>query len=341
MAGLVILAICGILTAGNPAAGPGTRFLHQPDISRDAIVFVYAADLWTVSPAGGRARRLTVHPGSESNPKFSPDGEWIAFSGQYDGNTDVYLVPSEGGLPQRITYHPSPDLVQGWTPDGKRILFKSGRTSHNRKFNTLFTVDKEGGFPEELPVPMAEFASLSPDGKSIAYNPIYQFWQPNWRRYRGGTAPPVWVVNLADLLRERVSEVLSRRRVDLTVPEELLTHGDETLLGRGLGNLLENAEKYGGKGPIDVRAGSGDGWIWLRIENEGTPIPEALRLRIFEPFFRAASQSEGSAGFGLGLPFARAVARAHGGEVELGDAVRGRVAFVFRLPEARAEKKPG
>jgi len=144
------------------------------------------------------------------------------------------------------------------------------------------------------------------------------------------------VVNVADLLRERVSDLVSRRRVDLEAPEELLAHGDETLLGRGLGNLLENAEKYGGKGPIAVRASSGDGWIRLRIENEGLAIPEAMRSRIFEPFFRATAQNKDSVGFGLGLPFARAVARAHGGEVELAEAVPGRVAFVIRLPEARA-----
>jgi tricorn protease len=80
----------------------------------------------------------------------------------------------------------------------RKVLFKSGRTSHNRKFNTLFTVGPDGGFPQELAIPMAEFADLSPDGRFVAYNPIYQFWQPNWRRYRGGTAPPVWIVNLAD-----------------------------------------------------------------------------------------------------------------------------------------------
>ena len=179
-------------------AGNGARFLHQPDISRELIAFIYAGDLWTVPVEGGMARRLTAHPGRESNPQFSPDGKWIAFSAEYEGNTDVYLIPSEGGLPKRLTYHPSPDIVQGWTPDGRSIFFKSGRTSHNRKFNKLFRVGLDGGFPQELAVPMAEFADWSPDGRFIAYNPIYQFWQPNWRRYRGGTAPPVWIVSLKD-----------------------------------------------------------------------------------------------------------------------------------------------
>ena len=179
-------------------AGEGARFLHQPDTSGELVAFIYAGDLWTVAVEGGTARRLTAHPGQESSPRFSPDGKWIAFSAEYDGNTDVFLIPSEGGQPKRLTYHPSPDIVQGWTPDGRKVFFKSGRTSHNRKFNTLFTVATDGGFPEELPIPMAEFADWSPDGRFIAYNPIYQFWQPNWRRYRGGTAPPVWIVNLQD-----------------------------------------------------------------------------------------------------------------------------------------------
>jgi len=195
-ASLILLIV--VMAISSVFAAKGTRFLHQPDISSDSIVFVYAADLWIVPIGGGEARRLTSHPGMESNPKFSPDGKWIAFSGQYDGNTDVYLIPTEGGEPKRLTYHPSADIVQGWTPDGKKILFKSGRTSHNKKFNTLFTIEKDGGFPEELPIPMAEFADFSPDGRHIAYNPIYQYWQPNWRRYRGGMAPPVWIVDLQD-----------------------------------------------------------------------------------------------------------------------------------------------
>ena len=107
-------------------AGEGARFLHQPDISGELIAFIYAGDLWTVSVEGGTAGRLTAHPGRESNPRFSPDGKWIAFSAEYDGNTDVYLIPSEGGLPKRLTYHPSVDIVQGWTPDGMKVLFKSG-----------------------------------------------------------------------------------------------------------------------------------------------------------------------------------------------------------------------
>ena len=252
-------------------AGRGARFLHQPDISGELIAFIYAGDLWTVPIEGGTARRLTTHPGLESQPRFSPDGNEIAFSAEYDGNIDVYVIPSEGGQPRRLTYHPLPDIVQGWTPDGAKVFFKSGRTSHNRKFNTLFTVGPDGGFPQELAIPMAEFADLSPDGRFVAYNPIYQFWQPNWRRYRGGTAPPVWIVNLADYSskeiprrdsndmypawvgetvyflsdRDRVMNVFSynTKNGDL---KQLINHGESDIksLGSGGGLVVYGVEGY-------------------------------------------------------------------------------------------------
>ncbi len=202
---LIIFSV--VLVASGLQAEKGTRFLHEPDIHMDKIVFVHANDLWIVSADGGRAKRLTSHTGVESNPKFSPDGKWIAFSGQYDGNTarspryhgctEVYIIPESGGEPKRLTYHPARDVVQGWTLDGK-VLFKSLRHSIDRKTNKLFAVGMDGGFPEELSLPRVEFADASPDGTSIAYNPIYQFWQPNWRRYRGGTAPPVWIIDMKD-----------------------------------------------------------------------------------------------------------------------------------------------
>src|SRR5579862_2813233 len=138
-------AICGAATE--------TRLMRYPDISRDAIVFDYAGDLWTAPRAGGQARRLTAHPGDELYPKFSPDGKWIAFTGEYDGNSDVYVIPSEGGEPRRLTFHPGVDQVLGWTPDGK-VLFRSGRSSANG-LQKLFVVSIDGGLPEMLSVPHA------------------------------------------------------------------------------------------------------------------------------------------------------------------------------------------
>src|SRR5262249_50225393 len=103
--------------------------LQEPAVNGSHIVFLYAGDLWTVPREGRDAKRLTTGVGTETNPIFSPDGTMIAFTGEYDGNTDVYVVPATGGVPKRLTYHPGADLVSGWTNDGKRVLFSSNRNS--------------------------------------------------------------------------------------------------------------------------------------------------------------------------------------------------------------------
>jgi tricorn protease len=186
-------------------AQEGTRMLHEPDISAERIVFVYAGDLWTAPATGGEARRLTAHPGTESSPKFSPDGRWIAFAGEYDGNTDVYVIPAEGGSPRRLTFHPGGDNVQGWTPDGSRVLFASNRFQPNRQ-SQLFTVSVEGGYPEQLPIPRAYLASYSPDGGAIAYTPMGNAFG-TWKRYRGGRTTPTWIINLQDWTHVEVPHV--------------------------------------------------------------------------------------------------------------------------------------
>jgi len=188
---LVFLFTFSILFAED-----GTRLLHQPDISKDNIVFAYAADLWTVSVVGGTAKRLTSHIGTESSPKFSPDGKWIAFSGEYDGNRDVFIIPTEGGVPTRLTFHSGSDNVQDWTPDGKNVLFSSSRFNPNRR-SQLFTISIKGGFPEHLPIPTAYLASYAADGNHIAYTPISNAFG-TWKRYRGGRTTPVWLINLKD-----------------------------------------------------------------------------------------------------------------------------------------------
>jgi tricorn protease len=171
-----------------------TRLLRQPTLSDADIVFVYAADLWKVSINGGNAIRLTSDSGSETSPQFSKDGNWIAFTAQYDGNTDVFLVSKNGGEPKRLTYHPSRDVVQGWTPDGK-ILFRSDRTSKPTQTNKFYTISTEGGMPEVFDIPRAAFGKISEDNAYIAYTPITS-WDAEWRNYRGGQAMPIWIVDL-------------------------------------------------------------------------------------------------------------------------------------------------
>jgi tricorn protease len=170
--------------------------LHHPTINATQIVFVYAGDLWSVPRAGGVALRLTAGNGAASRPVFSPDGSEIAFTGDYDGNSDVYVIPASGGTPRRLTYHPAADLVIGWTRDGKSVLFSSNRQSYSR-FSQLFTISRDGGFPVELPLPMAAEGSYSPDGKEFAYVPLEHAFEI-WKRYRGGRTSPIWIAKLAD-----------------------------------------------------------------------------------------------------------------------------------------------
>ncbi len=149
-----------------------TRFLNQPAIGGGHIAFVYANDLWVANTDGTSPRRLTSDEGVEANPVFSPDGDWIAFDAEYDGNTDVYIVPVEGGIPTRLTWHPYADNVCSFTPDGSEVLFRSARDVFTRRYTQLFTVPVVGGFPERLELPNAVKASYSPDGTRLAYTPL-------------------------------------------------------------------------------------------------------------------------------------------------------------------------
>jgi len=177
--------------------GQGTRLLREPAISKEYIVFVYANDLWRTSISGGESIRLTSNEGAENLPNFSPDGKHIAFSAQYDGNTDVYVIPTEGGEPRRLTWHSGADLVTGWTPDGKHILFSSSREGVPTKESKFYKISLEGGMEESLPIPRAVNGRISADGKHIAYQQI-AFWDAEWRNYRGGQAKPIWIVDLTD-----------------------------------------------------------------------------------------------------------------------------------------------
>src|SRR5437879_5664273 len=178
------------LLFGASAYASSPLLLQKPSLSKTHIAFAYAGDLWTVPRDGGEAHLLTSGAGIKSDPTFSPDGSMIAFSGDYDGNVDVYVMPAAGGMPRRLTYHPGVDEVVGWAPDGNSVLFRSTRNSYSR-FNRLFTVSLEGGLPHELPLPTAEFGALSPDGKHIAYVPVdnnRRLSAIGGKRYRGGNA---------------------------------------------------------------------------------------------------------------------------------------------------------
>jgi tricorn protease len=203
VAAITCLAAVSELSGYAPSAGAAeqapagpTRLLRFADISKDKVVFAYAGDLWIASREGGAARRLTSHVGDELYPKFSPDGKWIAFTGEYDGNPDVYVMSAEGGEPKRLTFHPSNDIVLGWTPDGKNILFRSDRSSTSLGRTTrLYLVSPQGGTAHPLPVPRGDLTSFSPDGTKIAYLETSQEFR-TWKRYRGGWSLPISIYDL-------------------------------------------------------------------------------------------------------------------------------------------------
>jgi len=182
------------------------RLMRRPDINQGRIVFSYQNDLWVVPEEGGHARRLTVHMGVEDYPKFSPDGEWIAYAGDYNERKEsIFVISSDGGTPRQITYHSTGGYPITWTPDGGNVVFSSRRESFVRFFTKLFRVPVDGGIPVELDMGMASFASFSPDGKRIAYNrhPDLFWW---WKRYRGSMNQDVWVYDFEIEKYERITD---------------------------------------------------------------------------------------------------------------------------------------
>lgn len=186
----LFILICSSLSAQISAS-----MMQHPDVSATQITFIYGDDVWIASKSGGPAVRLSSPEGEESFPKFSPDGSIIAFTANYQGNSDVYIIPALGGVPKRLTYHGMFDRVVGWTPDGKSVLFTSSRESGRQRYSQFYTVSIAGGMPVKLPVPYGENASFSPDGQKIAFTDRSRV-QRNWKRYRGGTAPDIHVFDL-------------------------------------------------------------------------------------------------------------------------------------------------
>jgi tricorn protease len=192
---LRVALLCALASALSNAQ---TALLHHPTVGGNQLVFTYGDDLWSGPRDGGAAHPLTTGDGTKSDPFLSPDGKWIAFSGNYDGNTDVYVMSAAGGVPKRLTYHPGADVVEGWTPDSSAVLFRSARNSYSR-FTRLFTVSVAGGLPHELPLPEGEMGSFSPDGKYLAYVPVWNWGGATaWKRYRGGREGRIWIARISD-----------------------------------------------------------------------------------------------------------------------------------------------
>ncbi|WP_394746727.1 S41 family peptidase [Spongiimicrobium salis] len=174
----------------------GTRLLRQPDISASQIVFTYGGDIWVSSINGGSAKRISSTPAVESNPYFSPDGKWIAFTSNRSGSNAVYLVSANGGETTQLTWHPSGALVRGWSNDGKHIIYASGRETAPRPYNRLWKVPVKGGAPELIHAQWGFDGSISPNGKQIALDRMSR-WDSEWRAYRGGQNTPLIILDLA------------------------------------------------------------------------------------------------------------------------------------------------
>lgn len=192
------------VTASSLNAQVNARLFQFPDVSDSHITFVYGDDIWIVPKAGGLASRLSSPEGTESFPRFSPDGKSIAFSGNYDGNTDVYVIPSQGGVPVRVTHHGMLDRMIDWTPDGKNLLYASSRESGKQRWSQIYRVSPSGGLPDKLPMEHAEFGSLSPNGQKIAFTDKSRVFR-TWKRYRGGTAADIWIFDLKTTAAENIT----------------------------------------------------------------------------------------------------------------------------------------
>jgi tricorn protease len=208
-----VLAAALIVSATNAAAQPTpageTLLLRQPAISRDHLAFVHAGDIWLADRNGKNPQRLTAHPADEFAPSFSPDGKWIAFSARYDGNTDVYVMPVTGGQPKRLTWHPGLDTVNGWSRDGKRVLFASPREIALGRSNQLYEVSVDGGFEKKVMEAQAFEGAWSPDSKRLAYRPYRMSHSggAGWRQNRGGSTPPIWIIDQATNSWEKIPHV--------------------------------------------------------------------------------------------------------------------------------------
>lgn len=219
-----------------PFASAQTKLLRFPDIHGDKVVFTYGGDLWTAATSGGLATRLTASPGLELFGKFSPDGKWIAFTGQYDGDEQVYVIPVTGGIPKQLTFYPAhgplpprwgyDNQVYGWTSDGKSIIFRSLRDHFSPADCQLYTVPVAGGLPVSLPMPKSGAGDLSPDGSKIAYSPLFRDFR-TWKRYQGGWAEQLYIFDMKSYAAEKITEDPFTHRDPMWIGSKIYYDGDK------------------------------------------------------------------------------------------------------------------
>jgi len=255
-----------------------TKLLRFPDIHEQKVAFCYAGDLWQANVSGGLATRLTAHEGQEVFPRFSPDGKWIAFTGQYDGDEQVYVIPSSGGSPKQLTYFPASGplaprwgydhQVYGWTPDGKSILFRSLRDANGGKVETaLYTVPITGGLPTKLPMPTSGAGDFSGNGQQICYSPLFRDFR-SWKRYEGGWAQDLYIFDLQSHDAEKIAASKRSERDPMWIGDEIYFTSDRD------GTL--NLYAYSTSAKTVVQKTSSASWDvrWPSSDNKGQIVYE-------------------------------------------------------------------
>ncbi|HNZ69544.1 MAG TPA: PDZ domain-containing protein [Prolixibacteraceae bacterium] len=207
-----IVILAGLFLSA--VASDDVRLLRFPDIRDNLVAFVYAGDIWRVDATGGEARRLTSHEGLELFPKISPDGQWIAFSGEYSGSRQVFVIPADGGIPRQLTWYNSvgvmpprggfDNVVLDWTPDSKQILIRANRTTFGERNGKYFLVSIDGGLEKPLQIVNGGFAAFSPDASKIAFTPVDREFR-TWKRYKGGRASDLWIYDLKNNTSEQIT----------------------------------------------------------------------------------------------------------------------------------------
>lgn len=230
-----VSAIMALLFSSGVSAADDVRMLRFPDISGNVVAFVYAGDIWTVSSDGGEARHLTSHAGLELFPKISPDGKWIAFSGEYSGTRQIFVIPSKGGAPRQLTWYNSvgvmpprggwDNVVLDWTPDSKQILIRANRTSFGERQGKYFLVSLDGGLEKPLPVVNGGFGALSPDGSHLVFTPVDREFR-NWKRYKGGRASDLWIYDLKANTSEQITNFTGTDQLPVWTGENIFFASD-------------------------------------------------------------------------------------------------------------------
>jgi tricorn protease len=322
-------------SATEPPQGASlARLLRFPDIHSDMIAFVYAGDIWTVPASGGTARRLTSHPGIELFPKFSPDGRWIAFSGEYNGTRQVFVIPVDGGEPRQLTYRNDvgqlpprggwDNIVLGWTPDGKNVLFRANRVAQSNRLGRPHLVPFEGGQEQPLPITESGAASYSPDGTHLAFTPISNEFR-GWKRYRGGQSPDVWIYDLARNTSEQITTTRAQDMVPVWLGDTIyyLSDRDYTMNVFAYDTRTKKTRKVTNHTDYDVLwpSGSGDelvyeagGYVYRLDAKSGKE--ERVPIRVYGdfpdtvPYFKNVKANIGA--FSLSPSGARALFDARG-----------------------------